>query len=79
MAAKIIVHAPGRLQAVRRMRMALGETIIEGVETNLDFQLLILFHPDYLSGRYDTSFVDENAQALLDWDSRAKSRKMDNP
>lgn len=74
MAAKIIVHAPGRLEAIRRMRMALEETVIEGVETNIDFLLLIMFHPDYMMGNFDTSFIGTHGQALLDWNR--ESRKM---
>ena len=74
MAAKIIVHAPGRLEAIRRMRMALEETTIEGIDTNLDFLFLLMYHPDYLSGHFDTSFLDRNTQSLLDWASRAERK-----
>lgn len=72
MAAKIIVHAPGRLEAIRRMRMALEETVIEGVKTNLDFLLLIMFNPDYMLGNVDTAFIENHTQALLDWNRESK-------
>lgn len=73
MAAKIIVHAPGRLEAIRRMRMALEETVIEGVETNIDFLLLIMFNPDFILGNVDTGYLDSHTADLLAWD--AASRK----
>ena len=37
MLAKVIVHADTRQEAIRKMRSALGETVIEGITTNLDF------------------------------------------
>ncbi len=67
MAAKIIVHAPTRLEAIRRMRMALEETVIEGVTTNLDFLLLIMFHPDYIREKINTSFLETHTDELLAW------------
>ena len=65
--AKIIVHAPGRLEAIRRMRMALEETIIDGVKTNVEFLLLMMYNTEYMLGRFDTSFIEENAAAILAW------------
>lgn len=73
MIAKVIVHAPGRLEAIRKMRMALEEMIVEGVDTNLDFLLLIMFNIDYLMGNIDTSFIERNTVGLLAWD-RESSR-----
>lgn len=72
MAAKIIVHAPGRLEAIRRMRMALEETVIEGVKTNIDFLLLIMFNPDYMLGNINTSFIENHTQSLLAWNQASK-------
>ena len=59
MIAKILVHAPTRDEAIRKMRTALEETLIMGVETNLDFQYQILKNPIFIEGIADTSFVDE--------------------
>ncbi|MBE6009840.1 MAG: acetyl-CoA carboxylase biotin carboxylase subunit [Lachnospiraceae bacterium] len=73
MAAKIIVHAPGRLEAIRRMRMALEETVIEGIDTNIDFLLLIMFNPDYMLGNINTSFIENHTQSLLDWNKASKN------
>lgn len=57
MIAKILVHAPTRKAAIRKMRTALEETLIMGVETNLDFQYQVLRNPVFVDGNADTSFV----------------------
>jgi len=57
MIAKILVHAPTRKEAIRKMRTALEETLILGVQTNLDFQYQILRNPIFKDGLADTSFV----------------------
>ena len=58
MIAKIIVHAPDRMAAIRKMRTALDETLIQGVNTNLDFQYHIMQNKDFIEGRADTGFVE---------------------
>jgi acetyl-CoA carboxylase, biotin carboxylase subunit len=77
MVGKIIVHAPNRLEAIRRMRMALIETVVEGMTTNVDFLYLILFNPDFILGKIDTSFLDQNVDGFLKWqkDSEKKADK----
>lgn len=59
MIAKIIVHAPDRGAAIRKMRSALDETLIMGVKTNLDFQYQIMRHPLFVEGRADTGFIEK--------------------
>lgn len=54
---KLIVHGKDRADAIAKMRSALGELIIEGIETNVDFQFEILSHPAYQSGDTDTHFI----------------------
>ncbi len=65
--AKVIVHAPTRLEAIRRMRRVLEEMIIEGYPTTADFCHLILHHPDFVKGRYDTGFLAQHQDELLRW------------
>ena len=65
LAAKVIVHAPTRLQAIRRMRRALEELVVEGYPTGADLAHMILYHPDYLKGEYDTGFLAQNLENLL--------------
>ncbi|MBR4966489.1 MAG: acetyl-CoA carboxylase biotin carboxylase subunit, partial [Lachnospiraceae bacterium] len=67
MIAKIIVHGDNRLEAIRKMRCALEEMIVGGIETNDKFQYLILFHPEFIKGRYDTGFIERNLEELLEW------------
>ena len=54
---KLIVHAPTREEAVRKMRSALGELAIEGVSNNSELQLDILNNPEFLSGVYHTDLM----------------------
>jgi acetyl-CoA carboxylase biotin carboxylase subunit len=65
MAAKLIVHAKNRKDAVMRMRRALGETHVSGVKTNLGLLYVVMHHPDFTKNRYDTGFIDKNLAELL--------------
>ncbi len=67
MIAKIIVHGDNRLEAIRKMRCALEEMIVGGISTNDKFQYLILFHPEFIMGRYDTGFIENHLEELLEW------------
>ncbi len=58
MIAKVIVHAPDREAAIMKMRSALDEMVVLGVETNLDFQYQIMRHPEFCEGRADTGFIE---------------------
>ena len=66
--AKVVVWAPTRLEAVRRMRRALEELVIQGYPTTADFCHLILHHPDFIKGQYDTGFLAAHQEELLNWD-----------
>ena len=61
MVAKLVVWAKNRKEAIRKMQSALGEIIIEGIDTNVDYQYEILHHPDYLKGNINIGFI-ENMQ-----------------
>lgn len=63
--AKLVVHGRNRLEAIRRMRRVLEETIIEGPETNGSLLHLITYDQEFLSGEYTTAFLDENLERLL--------------
>ena len=65
MLAKPIAFAKTRKEAVRKMQCALGEIIIEGIDTNVDYQYEIMSHPDYQDGNFDIEFVAEKEQELL--------------
>ena len=57
MLAKLIVHAGNRKDAIAKMQSALGEVIIDGIDTNIDYQYEILKDEDYQSGNFDTGFL----------------------
>lgn len=59
MIAKVIVHAPDRAAALQKMRSALNEMVILGVDTNLDFQYQIMNHPTFVKGEADTGFIEK--------------------
>ncbi|MEJ9306569.1 acetyl-CoA carboxylase biotin carboxylase subunit [Priestia megaterium] len=58
MVAKLIVLAENREQAIRCMRRALEEFVITGVETTIPFHSKLLAHKDFISGDFNTNFLD---------------------
>jgi acetyl-CoA carboxylase biotin carboxylase subunit len=54
--AKLIVVAPTRKEAIRKMRMALEQFIIDGVKTNMEILYLIMHDLNFVRGTYDTGF-----------------------
>lgn len=58
MVAKLIVHGKTREEALGKMKSALGEMVIQGVHTNIDYQYKIMNHPDFVSGDFDNTFID---------------------
>ena len=52
-------YPPDREAALQKMRSALDEMVILGVETNLDFQYQILRNPVFCAGEADTSFIEK--------------------
>lgn len=62
MIAKLIVYGKDRAEAIAKMKRALGEFIIEGVDTNIDFQYMIMNHPDFVRGEFHTGFIAQNFQ-----------------
>ncbi len=59
MLAKLIVHGKDRQEAMAKMKSALGEFIVEGITTNIDFHYEILDEPSFIEGDYDTSFIEK--------------------
>ena len=65
MIAKLIVHAPSRVEAIEKMNEAIKQYEIEGVETTLEFGQFAIMHPDFRSGQFDTHFVEKHMDAFL--------------
>jgi len=55
--AKLIAHGEDRAHAIARMRRALDMFVVEGIHTSISLHQRILADPDFLAGRFDTSFV----------------------
>ena len=65
MIAKIIVHGINRNEAISKMKRALEELVIEGVDTNADFLFKIIKNPNFIRGYFDTSFIEEEMRNKL--------------
>ena len=57
MIAKLIAYAPTRAEAIAKMRWALAEFIVDGVDTNIDFQLSIIGDPAFIAADYDNGYL----------------------
>ncbi len=57
MIAKLICFAPDRESAIAKMKWALSEFIVDGVSTNIDFQLRLIRREEFLDGGYDNGFL----------------------
>ena len=62
---KLIVYAKDRDEAIAKMRSALGEMVIEGVDTNIDFDYEIINHEAYKNGDTDTHFIETHFKQYL--------------
>ena len=58
MVAKLIVWAPDRATACRRLGLALDELVVDGVPTTIPFHRIAVAHPDFLAARHATSSVE---------------------
>ena len=67
MLVKVIATGRTRLEAIRKMRRALQEIIIDGVKTNVEFMHLLMYHGDFIRGRYTTAFWEENSETIAKW------------
>lgn len=64
MIAKVIVHGKDREEAIAKMRSALREFIIEGIDTNIEFLDEILNNESFIANKYDTSFIKKNLNKI---------------
>ena len=58
MIGKLIVHGANREEAIAKMTWALSEFIVDGVATNIDFQLKLIRTDAFLKGDYDNGFLN---------------------
>jgi acetyl-CoA carboxylase biotin carboxylase subunit len=58
MLSKLVAHAATRPDAISRMKRALAEYRVEGIETTIPFFTWMMDHPDFRAARFDTGFID---------------------
>ncbi|HEY5836035.1 biotin carboxylase N-terminal domain-containing protein [Streptomyces sp.] len=63
--AKVIAHGPDRATALRRLRAALADTVVLGMDTNTGFLRRLLGHPAVVAGELDTGLIDREAAGLV--------------
>jgi acetyl-CoA carboxylase biotin carboxylase subunit len=64
MISKLVVWGEDRPRAIARMRRALDEYAVRGIETNLAFHRRCVRHDAFVAGDYDTGFIGRNAKEL---------------
>ncbi|MBU0984354.1 MAG: acetyl-CoA carboxylase biotin carboxylase subunit [candidate division Zixibacteria bacterium] len=79
MIAKLIVRARTRDKAIIKMRGALDQFIIQGVPTTIPFHQEIFAHPDFVAGKYDTSFIETKFRRKEAADIKKKNLTMKRP
>ena len=71
MIAKISVWAKNRREAIQKMQSALGEVIIEGVDTNVNYQYALLNHPDFWQEILTLNLLTVFSRRHKDYESRS--------
>lgn len=59
MIAKVIVLGKSRNEAIKKMKSALSEFIVGGIDTNVDFQMEIMNNARFQSGDFSTDFIEQ--------------------
>lgn len=60
MIAKLITHGANRDEAISKMQTALNQFVIHGIDSNIPFQATLMQHPDFISGKMNTGFIQQN-------------------
>lgn len=60
MIGKLIVHGKTREEAITKMKRALEEFVVDGVNTTIPYHLKLMDHPVFVSGKFDTAFTEKN-------------------
>ncbi len=77
MISKLITYGANREEAINRMLRALDEYRIVGVRTSIPFLKRILKNKDFMSGNYDTQFIDKHAFELLRKEKTPREKEME--
>jgi acetyl-CoA carboxylase, biotin carboxylase subunit len=68
MIAKLIVSAPNRQQAIKRMKRALEEFVIEGIKTTIPYHLQLMDDANFQSGDFNTQYLEQHFKFKTDKD-----------
>jgi acetyl-CoA carboxylase, biotin carboxylase subunit len=68
MLAKLIAHGTTREEAIDRMRRALGELRVVGLDTSVPFHMRVMEEPDFRAGRLDIRYLEKHESELLEAD-----------
>lgn len=60
MIAKLISYSNNRKNCIEKMKRALGEFIVDGIDTNIDFQYEIMNNENFKAGKFNTAFIEDN-------------------
>jgi acetyl-CoA carboxylase biotin carboxylase subunit len=71
MVAKLIVWGGDRQEAIERLQRALSEFVVKGIKTSIPFHQKVVRHPIFLSGHYDTGFIDAHMEGGRGGETRA--------
>jgi len=73
MVGKLIVHGRTREEALKRLRRAIHETVIDGVKTTLPLHAWIIDHPDFIKGDYTIHWLEKQLARMAEEESAASS------
>ena len=76
MIAKLIVHAPTRIEAIQKMKQAIRDYKIEGVTTTMPFGMFVMEHDAFISGHFDTHFVKNHYTPELIKEKQKRNAEM---
>ncbi|MEE8558231.1 MAG: acetyl-CoA carboxylase biotin carboxylase subunit [Myxococcota bacterium] len=63
MISKLVCWGRDRTEAIDRMRRALKEFVVKGIQTSIPFHRVVMDHPKFLEGRFDTGFIENEILA----------------
>jgi acetyl-CoA carboxylase biotin carboxylase subunit len=73
MVGKLIVHGRTREEALKRLRRAIHETVIDGVKTTLPLHAWIIDHPDFIKGKYTIHWLEKQLAAMAEAEENDKT------
>ena len=66
MIGKLIAHGEDRNEAIARMRMALDETVLNGIKTNIPLHKWLLLDPGFVKGGFNIHYLEKRLKARAD-------------